>query len=550
MIEKFFVSNRTLFFVFVGVFSLAVVADATPLDDYIATPDPAFTYEPTPANVITGPDGTAYIWYVASGTWRTPSEVDRTLWEHWLTIIVPNTVTHDKAMMIVSGGSNKPAPPSAVDGTLVQIAVDTQSIIANISQIPNERLRFLDETDPRYIPDGRTEDEIIAYAWDKFKTTGDPTWLPRLPMTRAVVRAMDIVQAEYPSITGFLVAGASKRGQTTWTTGIVDARAEAIVPMVIDYVNAEVSMQHHWEAYGFWAEAVQDYVDMGIMDWLHTDTFRALSAVVDPYFYLDRLAQPKYIMNSTGDQFFCPDSSQFYFDALQGVKHLRYVPNTDHGIDSDPGAIQDFVAYYEAYLNGTPLPEYSWTKQPDGSLQVTTVTTPSAVRLWQAANPNARDFRLMTIGPAWSSSPLEAKADDLYVGQIEPPEEGWAAFLVELEFPSGSLYPFHFTTEVSIVPDMLPYGDTDGDGIRDGLEGVEDADGDGTPNYRDLDSDNDGISDADEWFRWQTDPYDPLHLDQLPLSAWPLLPAILVAALAIGRKGRMLPGKHKRGGTD
>ena len=445
----------------VALLGWAHMGAATPLDDYVAAPDPAYTY--SLANVITGAGYTANVWYMASGTWREASEVDRTLWEHWLTIIVPDTVSHTKAMMIVSGGSNKPTPPSSVDSTFAQIAVGTQSILANIAQIPNEKLKFADETDPRYIADGRNEDEIIAYAWDKFKTSGDPTWLPRLPMTRAVVRAMDTVQAEHPAIDGFLVVGASKRGQTTWTTGIVDPRAEDIVPMVIDYVNAEHSMQHHWEAYGYWADAVHDYVDMGIMDWLHTEEFRALCDVVDAYEYADdRLTMPKYVMNSTGDQFFLPDSSQFYWDALKGEKYLRYIPNTDHGIDSVGTTIEDFVAYYESYLNGTPRPEFTWEKQPDGALHVQTVTVPSQVLLWQATNPTARNFRLDTIHEAWTSSPLVDQGGGLYIADVAPPPEGWTGFLVELEFPSGGTYPFHFTTEVSVVPDTFPFRDVGG----------------------------------------------------------------------------------------
>jgi len=514
------------------ILTVAAAAWPTPLDDFVNTPDPAFTYGPTPASTITGPDATAYIWHMASGTWRQPSEVDRTLWEHWVTVVVPNTLSHSKAMMVVSGGSNRPTPPTSVDSLLVDIAVATHSIVVNIGQIPNERLKFSDETDPRYITNGRNEDEIIAYAWDKFLRGGDPTWLPRLPMTRAVVRAMDLVQAEYPSVDGFLVAGASKRGQTTWTTGIVDPRAEAIIPIVIDYVNFVENLQHHWDAYGFWAPAVGDYQDMGIMNWLHTPQFDALCDVVDPYRYVDRLTQPKFIINSTGDQFFLPDASQFYFNALQGEKYLRYVPNTDHGVDSNPTALQDLVAYYEAFLNNTPRPQFTWTKMADGTLRVQTVTPPSAVRLWQAANPNARDFRMEEIGPAWTSSPLTDQGGGLYIGQIPAPTQGYAAFLVELEFPSGGLYPFHFTTEVSVVPDFLPYADSDGDTIINNSEGNGDPDLDGLPNYLDTNSDNDDITDKDETYTWHTDPYNVDEPDALPLMAWPIVGALLCAAAA------------------
>lgn len=50
-------------------------------------------------------------------------------------------------------------------------------------------------------------------------------------------------------------------------------------------------------------------------------------------------------------------------------------------------------------------------------------------------------------------------------------------------------------------PASLPAGpavDTDGDSIVDSVEGIGDVDGDGTPNFLDLDSDGDGVPDATE----------------------------------------------------
>jgi hypothetical protein len=35
-----------------------------------------------------------------------------------------------------------------------------------------------------------------------------------------------------------------------------------------------------------------------------------------PNAYRDRLTMPKFIINSAGDQYFLPDSSQFYFNAI------------------------------------------------------------------------------------------------------------------------------------------------------------------------------------------------------------------------------------------
>ena len=210
-------------------------------------------------------------------------------------------------------------------------------------------------------------------------------------------------------MSSFVVAGGSKRGWTTWTTAAVDKRVVGIVPIVIDMLNVEPSFIHHWEAYGFYAPAVGDYTAMGIMDWQGTKEYRNLMKIVEPYEYRDRFTMPKFLINATGDQFFLPDSSQFYFDALPGVKYLRYVPNGDHSL-KDTDALETLVACYNAVLTKAPLPRYSWKTEADGSLRVQTVDKPAAVKLWQATNPNARDFRVESIGRVWTSSDAPARA--------------------------------------------------------------------------------------------------------------------------------------------
>jgi len=67
------------------------------------------------------------------------------------------------------------------------------------------------------------------------------------------------------NIAKFVVAGASKRGLTTWITAAADPRLIAIVPMVIDLLNQVKSFEHHYQAYGFYSEAVKDYQDMKLM---------------------------------------------------------------------------------------------------------------------------------------------------------------------------------------------------------------------------------------------------------------------------------------------
>src|SRR5207249_3510431 len=74
-------------------------------------------------------------------------------------------------------------------------------------------------------------------------------------------------------------------------------------------------------------------------------------------------------------------------------------------------------------------------------------TKPKDVNLWQATNPKARHFRVMTIGKAYPSTPLQSAGQGVYVGRVGKPESGWTAFLVELVFDSGDeKAPYKFST--------------------------------------------------------------------------------------------------------
>ena len=79
------------------------------------------------------------------------------------------------------------------------------------------------------------------------------------------------------------------------------------------------------------------------------------------------------------------------------------------------------------------------------------------MNLWQATNLKARDFRVDTIGKAYTSTALKEEKTGVYVGRVNKPAEGFTAFFVEMIYPSGGKYPFKFTTEVSVVPDVLPF---------------------------------------------------------------------------------------------
>ncbi|MCI0379682.1 MAG: PhoPQ-activated pathogenicity-related family protein [Gemmataceae bacterium] len=431
-------------------------AARSPLDDYIQQKDDAFAWNV--AKTIEGKLESTYIIKLTSQKWRGEKDVDRTAWEHWLVVVKPKNLTTKKVFLHVGGGANDRPMPAGADLMTLTIARNTGSIVAELRMIPNQPLVFNGDGEKR------SEDNLIAYGWDQFIKTGDATWLPRLPMVKAVVKAMDCLEQwaakEGIAIEGFVVAGGSKRGWTTWLAGAVDPRVEAIIPIVIDVANVDTSMRHHAQAYGFWAKAIGDYYRHGIMQrWDHPRLIE-LYKIEDPYHYRKRLTLPKYIVNASGDQFFLPDSSQFYFEDLIGEKHLRYVPNADHSLRGSD-ALEGIIAYYQLIVTGKPRPRYSWTFEKDGSIAVTSETPVKSALLWQANNPKARDFRLMTIGKAYKSVALEENGKGKYVAKLEAPADGWTASFIELQYDTGGAFPLKLSTAVRVLPDRLPFPKVD-----------------------------------------------------------------------------------------
>ena len=258
-----------------------------------------------------------------SGKWLNEELVDQVEWWHYVDIIIPKQVQSDKSLMFIDGGT-KDEEFFRLDSSSISYAIESKSVIANISNIPFQPINFLESKQKNFY-----EDDLIAYSWNRFLISGarnnDVEWLPRLPMTRAVVRAMDLVQditkQNKVNVNEFVVSGASKRGWTAWTTAAIDKRVIAIVPMVIDMLNLNESFENHYRSYGEYSIAVQDYVNYNIPDRMSTKEFEVLMKYVEPYFFKEKFTMPKLLINAGSDEFFSTDSWRFYFDQLPGEKY-------------------------------------------------------------------------------------------------------------------------------------------------------------------------------------------------------------------------------------
>jgi PhoPQ-activated pathogenicity-related protein len=167
---------------------------------------------------------------------------------------------------------------------------------------------------------------------------------------------------------------------------------------------------------------------------------------------------PKLIVNATGDEFFVPDSSQFYYSALPGTNYLRYVPNTDHSLQNTrPEQARTLLAFYRSLIRGTDPPNITWQDRSNGDT-IVHLQRPASAKLWRATNPSARDFRVQTIGKAFQSIDLNVSGDSSFAVPVPTVAHGWEASFVEVTYQPVAGQPFTITSDVRITPDTLPYG--------------------------------------------------------------------------------------------
>lgn len=90
-----------------------------------------------------------------------------------------------------------------------------------------------------------------------------------------------------------------------------------------DLFNAPVADFSAPHPLGGWSFALEDYLNQGVMAYLNQPQFKAMASIVDPWTYKDRLTMPKLVLCAAGDEFFLPDSPQFFLKQLPGETYLN-----------------------------------------------------------------------------------------------------------------------------------------------------------------------------------------------------------------------------------
>ena len=320
-------------FVFEGIILITFVhllvhlGSSTPLDDYVNAPDSSYEYKII--NTTSNKEITQYYVNMTSQTWLNSGLVSQSKWFHYLVVNIPDQlVTDDYATLHVAGGDNTYNFPSNEDRDIeigLLLALSSNLITASLKMIPNQPIKFSEDPDKR----NREEGSLIAFTWSHFlQNTSQPEYLAYLPMTKAVVRALDTIahlinKQRGLNIKRFGVVGASKRGWTTWTAALVDTRIVAISPIVLDLVNVSPLLHHMYRAYNGWTFAFSDYTQQNITANIDSKDFQMMMEIVDPYYYFKRLERSNisiYLINSCGDEFMMPDDNFYFWEKLPAPK--------------------------------------------------------------------------------------------------------------------------------------------------------------------------------------------------------------------------------------
>ena len=452
----FIVISLVLAYSMLNFIFLSTEEQYTSMSDYIESTKNEFSYDIQ--EVIYEENWTGYHIKMISGEWLDSKKVDQVEWWHYVDIIIPKQTTSSTGIMFIDGGE-KSEDYFRLDAQSIRNAIKTEAVIVNVSNIPFQPLNFLSSEQ-----DSFEEDDLIAFAWSKFLKQGakqkDVEWLPRFPMTRAIVRAMDLAQEIVLQndivVKDFVVSGASKRGWTAWTTAAVDSRVKAVVPMVIDMLNLVPSFENHYRSYGEFSPAVQEYVNYNIQDWLGTEEFKVLMSYIEPFSFIDKFTMPKYIINAGSDEFFSTDSWRFYYDKLPGEKIIRYVPNKNHSLDGRY-LTEDLVSYFYRVINDIEIPSLSWNLSDNKLIAELDYDGEYDVSVWTAKNDNGRDFRLWEEGELWEETSIGKLANNKYELNVSSNLKGYKATMIEFTIDPESEFPLIISTGPFVFPEKYPF---------------------------------------------------------------------------------------------
>ncbi|RRB06304.1 PhoPQ-activated protein PqaA family protein [Larkinella rosea] len=397
------------------------------LPQFVNASDSTFTWNLTLR--VNSPQGTFIALSLQSQTWRTIP------WKHQLYIFFPASTSSQTGFLTLQMDFDA----NQAQAGLQQLAQATGVPCAILCDIPNQPLF-----------DGKEEEELLNYTFEQFLSTKDTTWPLLLPMVKATVRAMDVLQTasqqhHLPLLNRFIVAGHSKRGHTAWLTAAVDQRVAGLIAQGFNTLNSAAQIPHYFATYGALDQSA--LAAKRVIEQIITPAGQQLLQIVDAYNYRQQLTMPKLVIVGTNDDYTPVDALNLYWPGLSGSKSVLSLSNTGHvGANHDARLYPSAHAFIERVAHGKPMPivESKLDSTPQGyRLIVTTKDSAVSARVW-IAHSSTRDFRnanwemkpvtLLTSATGQKEIPIRQQ----YQFDLEKPASGHQAIIAEVEFEYSS----------------------------------------------------------------------------------------------------------------
>jgi PhoPQ-activated pathogenicity-related protein len=406
-------------------------------------------------------------------------------WEHSLVVFWPNELNDWSKMVLVSVedsgdyfSSVQKQLADGFQGKLMRGALaGLGAPIAILTRVPPSSQLGIDGTD-----------KIIGHTLRKFIETGDPEWPLLVPMTRAILGAMDslqgfVLQEKARKLDRFLLMGGSKTAWASWLAAAHDSRQRVVGlgSLAFNVLNFERNLMYQREIWGRLSEKLE--MAEPIADALvkpsgslEARRARELIRLIDPYHSLAGLRVPKLLVSGANDPYFPSDSDRFYWSELEGSEnHRLYLPNFGHnGAGGKAGSLLSLLSPIQTFVDicfspGKKLPRFESQVRPrvglggfDWLLSVTSQERPANVVVWRAESAS-RDFRKSS----WSVVPgvrWDEQAGALHAS-VDPPQAEGNRFVgafaeihwkLPAEKQGGLERTFVETTEVSILGPSSP----------------------------------------------------------------------------------------------
>lgn len=348
-----------------------------------------------------------------------------TKWTHTIYVYVPDNVISNTFFM--KAGSGNLGEKHEFNSQIVKLAIESKIICVEAFDIPNQPLRF-NNSDLLM-----TEDDLMAYSWNLFTESHDFNTIVNFHMVKSVIEIIKLMKIFLKQFVGIknisvILHGLSKRGLTTWLASSVCQEIKLIIPTVFDALDIRKTITNQKIKSGCFSPKLKSYNSHK----LFTDKINhCLFDIIDPINYDKYIKIPKFIINAGNDNFFLPDSSSYYFDKLDGIKYLRYIPNVNHSLDSDI-LYTHIKSIIELYLNNN-YPEYTIMKEKN-IISISTQSTIKNITLWYSENDNF-DFGINQFIPYKKvniENILTINVDKYLTKQFQ-----WLIYMIELTFENN-----------------------------------------------------------------------------------------------------------------